>query len=52
MARIALGLLTLALLLGTTGCAWTETHRDYPPDVARGEGGHHHHQHPPEVVGP
>jgi hypothetical protein len=31
MARIALGLLSLALLLGLSGCTWTETHRDYPP---------------------
>jgi hypothetical protein len=31
MARIALGLLSLALLLGVSGCTWTETYRDYPP---------------------
>ncbi len=33
MARIALGLLSVALLLGTSGCTWTQTRRDYPPDV-------------------
>ncbi len=31
MARIAFGLLALALVLGASGCTWTQTYRDYPP---------------------
>jgi hypothetical protein len=42
MARIALGLLTLALFLGASGCTWTQTYNDYPPDVARKTQGHDH----------
>ena len=42
MARIALGLICLALLLGAPGCAWTETYRDFPPG-ARGSNSHNHH---------
>jgi hypothetical protein len=37
MARIALGLLSLALVLGASGCTWTETYRDYPPPVKAGK---------------
>jgi hypothetical protein len=42
MARIALGLIGLALLLGTPGCAWTETYRDFPPGVSADHREHHH----------
>jgi hypothetical protein len=45
MARIALGLLALALLLGATGCTWTETYRDYPPRLS-GTAPHADHPHP------
>ncbi len=38
MARIALGLLSLTLLLGVSGCTWAETRRDYPPSVTAPEG--------------
>jgi hypothetical protein len=38
MARIALGLLSLALLLGVSGCTWTETYRDYPPRLKTPDG--------------
>jgi hypothetical protein len=44
MARIALGLLCLAVLLGGTGCTWTQTYNDFPPGVAT-DHGHHHHDH-------
>lgn len=33
MVRIALGLFSLFLLLGTSGCAWTETYNEFPPDA-------------------
>jgi hypothetical protein len=47
MARIALGVLALALLLGNSGCTWTETYDEYPPDVARVHPAHHAgHVHP------
>jgi hypothetical protein len=42
MARIALGLIGLALLLGAPGCAWTETYRDFPPGVSAGHRDLHH----------
>ena len=46
MARIALGLICLALLLGAPGCAWTETYRDFPPGAANEQYNHpHHHDH-------
>lgn len=44
MARIALGLICLAFLVGSPGCAWTKTYSDFPAGVA-GEQGHHHHHH-------
>jgi hypothetical protein len=43
MARIALGLLSLALLLGASGCTWTETYRDYPPAVGTSDDHQNHH---------
>ncbi len=49
MARIALGLLSLALLLGVSGCTWTETYRDYPPGV-RTPDDHQNHHHPDVVT--
>ena len=49
MARIALGLLSLALLLGGSGCTWTQTYRDYPPGVGTSDD-HHHHEHPEPVA--
>ena len=48
MARIALGLLSLALLLGVSGCTWTETYRDYPPSVSSPDD--HQNDHNPAVV--
>jgi len=45
MARTAFGLLSLALLLGVSGCTWTETYRDYPPGV-RTPDDHQNHYHP------
>ncbi len=48
MARIALGLLSLALLLGVSGCTWTETYRDYPPGVSTPDDHQNHHN--PDVV--
>ncbi len=48
MARIALGLLSLAVLLGASGCTWTETYRDYPPGVSTPED--HQILHHPDVV--
>ena len=45
MARIAIGFLSLALLLGGSGCTWTETYRDYPPGVGM-SADHQLHQHP------
>ncbi len=41
MTRIALGLLSLALMLGASGCTWTQTYNDFPPGVAADHGGHH-----------
>ncbi len=49
MARIALGLLSLPLLLGVSGCTWTETYRDYPPEV-RTPDDHQNHHHPDVVT--
>ncbi|MGA2700622.1 MAG: hypothetical protein ABSH35_05940 [Isosphaeraceae bacterium] len=49
MARIALGLLSLALLLGVSGCTWTETYRNYPPGV-RTSDDHQNHHHPDVVT--
>jgi hypothetical protein len=49
MARIALGLLSLALLLGISGCTWTETYRDYPPGV-RTPDDHQNHHHPDVIT--
>ena len=48
MARIALGLLSLALLVGFSGCTWTETRRDYPPEVRTPD--NHQDHHGPDVV--
>ena len=46
MARIALGLLSVALLLGASGCTWTRTYQDYPPGLAEAAAqGHQHHDH-------
>jgi hypothetical protein len=45
MVRIALGLLSLALLLAGTGCTWTETYREFPPGASRDDYHHHHHEH-------
>jgi hypothetical protein len=44
MARIALGLLSVALLLGASGCTWTKTYQEYPPGLSADQG-HHHHDH-------
>jgi hypothetical protein len=44
MARIALGLFAVVVLLSTSGCAWTNTYHDFPPNVAA-ERGHQHHDH-------
>ncbi|QEH38681.1 hypothetical protein OJF2_72870 [Aquisphaera giovannonii] len=49
MARIAALCFSLTLLLGASGCTWTETRSDYPPEVAAD--GHHHHAQPPEFRG-
>jgi len=49
MARIALGLLFLALLLGGSGCTWTETYRDYPPGLGTSDD-HQHPRHLTEVA--
>ena len=49
MARIALGLLSLALLLGVSGCTWTQTYRDYPPGLGTSDD-HHHHELPEPVA--
>jgi hypothetical protein len=46
MARIALGLFCLVLLLGGSGCTWTETYRDYPPGVGVRDKPIHFHQRP------
>jgi hypothetical protein len=43
MARIALGLIGLALLLGASGCTWTQTYRDFPPGVSADPHEHRHH---------
>jgi hypothetical protein len=48
MARIALGILSLALLLGASGCTWTETYRDYPPSLRTPDD--HLDRHGPDVV--
>ena len=50
MARIALGLLSLALVLGVSGCTWTETYRDYPPNVKTPDD--HLDRHPADGVNP
>jgi hypothetical protein len=42
MARIALGLLTLALFFGAAGCTWTETYNEFPPTVGRSHPAHDH----------
>jgi hypothetical protein len=44
MARIALGLLSVALLLGASGCTWTKTYQEYPPGLSADQG-HHLHDH-------
>jgi hypothetical protein len=44
MARIALGLLTVALWLGASGCTWTQTYQQYPPGLSADQA-HHHHDH-------
>jgi len=49
MARIALGLLSLALLLSASGCTWTETYHDYPASV-RTPDDHQNHHHPDVVA--
>ena len=49
MARIALGLLFLALLVGVSGCTWTQTYRDYPPEL-RSPDDHQNHNHPDVVT--
>jgi hypothetical protein len=49
MARIALGLLSLALLLGVSGCTWTQTYHDYPPSV-RTLDDHQNRDHPDMVT--
>ncbi|WP_165221802.1 hypothetical protein [Aquisphaera insulae] len=49
MARIAAFCLSLALLIGFSGCTWTETRSDYPPEVSAGDG--HHPGHPPAIQG-
>ncbi|MFO0889201.1 MAG: hypothetical protein U0790_08680 [Isosphaeraceae bacterium] len=49
MARIALGVLSLALLLGATGCTWTETYNQFPPHAGHDHSAHeagHSHPHP------
>ena len=45
MARIAISVLSLAFLLGVSGCTWTETYRDYPPSVTAPDD-HDDHYHP------
>ena len=35
MVRVAAGVLVLCILVSQSGCTWTETYRDYPPDVER-----------------
>jgi hypothetical protein len=50
MARIALGLLSLALLLGASGCTWTQTYSDYPPGLGASDEHHHHHEPPDQVA--
>ena len=35
MARVVLGVLALCVLVSQPGCTWTETYRDYPPNVER-----------------
>jgi hypothetical protein len=46
MARIALGLLCLVLLVAASGCTWTETCRDYPPGVGVRNNPIHFHRDP------
>ena len=48
MAKMALGLLSLALLLGACGCTWTQTYHDYPPGLETSDD-HQNHQHPDVV---
>jgi hypothetical protein len=43
MARIAALFFPLALLIGVSGCTWTETWRDYPPSANNPDGQHHTH---------
>lgn len=49
MARNAILWLSCLLLLGATGCSWTETVHEYPPSAYADDGGHQHHhdQSPP-----
>jgi len=49
MARIALGLLSMALLLGVSGCTWTQTYHDYPPEV-KTPNDHQDHHHPDVIT--
>ena len=38
--RIALGVFSLLLLLGASGCTWTETYNEFPPDVRHANHAH------------
>ena len=47
MARMLIGVLALIVLVSQSGCTWTETYRDYPPDVEMSrpvDAGHVHGQ--------
>ncbi len=50
MARTALGLFCLVLLLGGSGCTWTEAYRDYPPGVEGKDTPIHAHHDPGPIA--
>jgi hypothetical protein len=45
MARIALGVLSVVLILTAPGCTWTRTYQDFPPGVSSDQAHPHHHHH-------
>jgi hypothetical protein len=45
MARNAALWLFCLLLLGATGCTWTDTYQEYPPSIRIGDGANGGHQH-------
>jgi len=50
MARNAILWLACLLLLGATGCTWTDTYQEYPPSLHADDGHQHHHHQPDRPV--